>query len=226
MEDNVSIAPTQTCTTTSHSHQLALATTIPEIPETAPGLLPTIPHLLIRPSSPPPSIVLFIHPSANHTAHIPIIGGLLRHQRRAATGLAAAASGTTPPHTTGKILAHFSVTSNLQSLLSPTRSPSSRRSNSPIHPCLSSLSCSSWPRLPCFVSRRAPSVRPPSFELPKCPGSGCSRPRLLWLSTAPASAPLRCACLVPTRMRHMRNSLLGMPLHTTISGNKPLERSF
>lgn len=56
-------------------------------------------------------VCLYCYPPANHAAHIPIICSLLRHQLRAATGLATAASGTTPPHTTGKILAHFSVTS-------------------------------------------------------------------------------------------------------------------
>ena len=170
MEDNVSIAPTQTCTTTSHSHQLALATTIPEIPETAPGLLPTIPHLLIRPSSPPPSIVLFIHPSANHTAHIPIIGGLLRHQRRAATGLAAAASGTAPPHTTGKILAHFSVTSNLHPVFAFAHSlsvfPPLQLPNSPVlvQPVLLVMASTSLFRLATRTVRPASFVRAPQLS--------------------------------------------------------------
>ena len=67
------------------------------------------------------------------------------------------------------------------------------------------------PRLPSSVLRRAPSVLPASSELPNCPDPGC-RPPLLWLSTAPASAPPRCAVPVPTMMRHMRSSLLGMLL--------------
>lgn len=70
------------------------------------------------------------------------------------------------------------------------------------------------PRLPSSVLRRAPSVLPASSELPNCPDPGC-RPPLLWLSTAPASAPPRCAVPVPTMMRHMRSSLLGMLLFSS-----------
>ena len=67
------------------------------------------------------------------------------------------------------------------------------------------------PRFPSSVLRRAPSVLPASSELPNCPDPGC-RPPLPWLSTAPASAPPRCAAPGPTMMRHMRSSLLGMLL--------------
>ena len=112
-------------------------------------------------------------------------------------------------HTTCKILAQSVVPSDLNlvnrwllalpSLSTPIRS---------VFPIPLFAPC---PRLPSSVLRRAPSVLPASSELPNCPDPGC-RPPLLWLSTAPASAPPRCAVPVPTMMRHMRSSLLGMLL--------------
>lgn len=115
-------------------------------------------------------VCLYCYPPANHAAHIPIICSLLRHQLRAATGLATAASGTTPPHTTGKILAHFSVTSTSSLCFSvPCPPPLTFRrstSNSPVLvlPVLLVMASTSLFRLATRAVRPSTFVRAPQVS--------------------------------------------------------------